>query len=151
MRAASFALAILLIGIVCSTGLARAADTSKEEAKQHFLKGQQLFDVGRWDEAASEFEQAYALRSDPVFIYNMAQACRRKGDADSTNYCHAVSPGASISLGSFSTTCYDTANPGTALAATDVPNIDKISVQVPSTSTAITVSKLCLTGITFAK
>ena len=106
MRAASFALAILLIGTVCPTGSP--------------LSGLRLL-------------------------------LHRKGDADSTNYCHAVSPGASISLGSFSTTCYDTTNPGTALAATDVPNIDRIGVQVPSTSTAITVSKLCLTGITFAK
>ena len=81
MRVASFALAALLIGAGLPAGLARAADTSKEEAKQHFLKGQQLFDMTRWDEAAAEFEQAYALKSDPTFIYNMAQAFRRKGDA----------------------------------------------------------------------
>ena len=81
MRFASLALAALLIGAGFPAGLARAADTSKEEAKQHFFKGQQLFDVGRWDEAASEFEQAYALKSDPIFIYNMAQAYRRKGEA----------------------------------------------------------------------
>jgi len=52
-----------------------------EAARQHFLKGQQFFDVGRWDDAAAEFEQAYAARSDPTFIYNMAQSYRRKGDA----------------------------------------------------------------------
>ncbi|MBN2573821.1 MAG: tetratricopeptide repeat protein [Deltaproteobacteria bacterium] len=67
--------------LLLPTGLARAADASTEKARQHFLKGQQFFDVGRWDEAAAEFEQAYAARNDPVFIYNMAQAYRRKGDA----------------------------------------------------------------------
>jgi tetratricopeptide (TPR) repeat protein len=81
MRVASFALAALVIGAGFPSGLARAADTSKEEARQHYRKGEQLFDVGRWDEAAAEFEQAYALKSDPIFIYNMAQAYRRKGEA----------------------------------------------------------------------
>jgi tetratricopeptide (TPR) repeat protein len=79
MKAALF-LSAILIGIGLS-GRAAAADSATEEARQHFLKGQQLFDVGRWDEAAAEFEQAYAARSDPTFIYNMAQAYRRKGDA----------------------------------------------------------------------
>jgi tetratricopeptide (TPR) repeat protein len=59
----------------------RAEDKATEEARQHFLQGQQLFDVGRWDDAADEFEKAYATRGDPIFIYNMAQAYRRKGDA----------------------------------------------------------------------
>lgn len=79
MKAALFLTAIL-IGLGLSSRAA-AADSATEEARQHFLKGQQLFDVGRWDEAAAEFEQAYAARNDPSFIYNMAQAYRRKGDA----------------------------------------------------------------------
>ena len=79
MKAELF-LSAILIGFGLS-GRAAAADSATEEARQHFLKGQQLFDVGRWDDAAAEFEQAYAARSDPTFIYNMAQAYRRKGDA----------------------------------------------------------------------
>jgi hypothetical protein len=79
MRVAPFVLAALLTGMVVPARA--AADASTEEARKHFLKGQQLFDVGRWDEAAEEFEQAYAARNDPTFIYNMAQAYRRKGDA----------------------------------------------------------------------
>jgi hypothetical protein len=74
----------------------------------------------------------------------------RKGDSDSTSYCLAYASGA-MTLTSFSTTCYDTAKPGTALTAADVPNIDKVSLQVSSGSAAITVSNLCITGITFAK
>lgn len=58
----------------------RAEDKATEESRQHFLKGQQFFDVGRWDEAAEEFEKAYSTRNDPTFIYNMAQSYRRKGD-----------------------------------------------------------------------
>jgi hypothetical protein len=79
------AIALLAVtSFVAGTSLgepcARAEDRATEEARQHFLKGQQFFDVGRWDEAADEFEKAYATRSDPVFIYNMAQSFRRKGD-----------------------------------------------------------------------
>jgi hypothetical protein len=76
---------LVCAGIVAGTcwpaTRACAADKATEEARQHFLKGQQLFDVGRWDEAADAFEKAYATRSDPIFIYNMAQSYRRKGDA----------------------------------------------------------------------
>ncbi len=79
--AALFLFAGLLVGLAWPAEIAHAADAATEEARQHFLKGQQLFDVGRWDEAAEEFEKAYSLRGDPSFIYNMAQAYRRKGDA----------------------------------------------------------------------
>lgn len=57
------------------------ADSATEEARQHYLKGNQFFDVGRWDEAAEEYEKGYTIKSDPSFLYNMAQAFRRKGDA----------------------------------------------------------------------
>ena len=75
----------------------------------------------------------------------------RRGDPDATSFCYALTPGTAIPLTSFSTTCYTSASPGTAITAADVPNIDKISVQVSSGTAAITVSTLCITGITFAK
>ena len=74
----------------------------------------------------------------------------RKGDPDATSYCYALTPGTAIPLTSFSTTCYTSASPGTAITATDIPNIDKVSVQVSSTTSLITVTNLCITGITFA-
>jgi tetratricopeptide (TPR) repeat protein len=80
MRAALLVLAILVVSATPARP-ALAADAATEEARRHFLRGQQLFEVARWDEAAAEFEQAYAARNDPTFIYNMAQAYRRKGDA----------------------------------------------------------------------
>ncbi len=74
----------------------------------------------------------------------------RKGDSSSVDYCAPYTTGA-IPLTSFTTTCYDTAKPGTAITAADVPNIDQVGIQVSSGTTAITVSNLCITGITFAK
>jgi tetratricopeptide (TPR) repeat protein len=79
MRATFLILATL--AIAAPARFAFGVDAATEEARQHFLKGQQLFELTRWDEAAEEFEKAYAARSDPTFIYNMAQAYRRKGDA----------------------------------------------------------------------
>jgi hypothetical protein len=74
----------------------------------------------------------------------------KKGEADSTTYCLAYSATA-MALTSFVTDCYNTPAKGTAITAADIPNIDKISIQVSSGAAAIPVSKLCITGITFAK
>jgi hypothetical protein len=75
----------------------------------------------------------------------------RKGDPDGTTFCSSVTSGTPIPLTSFSTTCYDRAKPGLALTTADVPNIDKLNVQVNSTSSPVTISNLCLTGIAFTK
>jgi len=79
-KVALFVCAALVTGLASARG-AQAADAATEEARRHYLKGNQFFDVGRWDEAAEEYEKGYAIRNDPSFLYNMAQACRRKGDA----------------------------------------------------------------------
>ena len=80
-KLALFVSASLMMGLVLHVRVAHGQDAATEEARAHFRKGQQFFDVGRWDEAADEFEKAYAVRSDPTFLFNMAQAYRRKGDA----------------------------------------------------------------------
>lgn len=74
----------------------------------------------------------------------------RKGDAAGTDYCAVLTSGTAMPLTSFTTTCYDPAKPGTAITTADIPNIDQISVQVSSDeAAAITVTDLCITGITF--
>jgi hypothetical protein len=73
----------------------------------------------------------------------------RKGDTDATTYCAAMTPGTSVPFTSFDTACWD--GTGTRLTATDVPNLDHIGVQVSSGPTAVTITNLCLQGITFAK
>ena len=72
----------------------------------------------------------------------------RASDPASTSYCLPYAAGA-LTLTSFVTDCYNTTPTGTKLTAADIPNIDKISIQVSSTSAAITVTSLCITGITF--
>jgi hypothetical protein len=70
----------------------------------------------------------------------------RKGDPDNTPYCASYT-GAAIPLTSFNTACWD--NSGTAFTAADAPNIDKVMIQVPSGTAAVTVTNMCMTGITF--
>jgi hypothetical protein len=75
----------------------------------------------------------------------------RKGDPEDTQYCLAYASGA-MALTSFSLTCYDSASPGTKITTADIPNINKVAVQVTSNQTAaITVTDLCITKIEFAK
>ena len=70
----------------------------------------------------------------------------RKGDPDTTPYCASYT-GSAIPLTSFNTACWD--NSGTAFTAADAANIDKVMIQVPSSGTAVTVTNMCMTGITF--
>lgn len=75
----------------------------------------------------------------------------RKGDAEATTYCAALTPGSAIAFTSFNTKCYDSPPDGIYMAAADVPNIDEIRVQVSSSTSAVTVTNFCITGITFTK
>ena len=72
-----------------------------------------------------------------------------KGDADSKSYCMTYSTSA-MTLAKFATDCYNTAPTG-VIPATSIPNIDKVSLEAVSGSTAVTVTSMCITGITFAK
>jgi hypothetical protein len=74
----------------------------------------------------------------------------RKGDAVGASYCAPLTSGAAIPFTAFNTKCYASPPDGVALTMADVPNIDQVGVQVSSTFTAITVTNLCITGITFA-
>lgn len=71
----------------------------------------------------------------------------RKGDPSGTVYCAAATAGTYVSFSSFNTDCWD--DSGKSLSSADVATIDRISLLVPSDFSSITVSDLCLTGITF--
>jgi tetratricopeptide (TPR) repeat protein len=81
IRVAAVLLAVgLAVALTSAPWPARADEKTTEQARQHYAKGKQAFDLGKWDDAIAEFEAAYKLRSDPTFLFNMAQAYRRKGD-----------------------------------------------------------------------
>jgi hypothetical protein len=71
----------------------------------------------------------------------------RKWDQDSFNYCASMISGARLSLSAFNTECWD--GSGMQLSSAEVADIDWVGVQVPSTTSAIKVSNLCLMSILF--
>lgn len=71
---------LLAISALLLASPARGDDSATEQARQHYEIGSQQYDLGHWDEAIREYETAYELRPDPSFLYNLAQAYRRKGD-----------------------------------------------------------------------
>jgi len=73
----------------------------------------------------------------------------RNGDLDSTTYCALMTPGVAVPFTSFNTACWD--GSGTALSLADVTNLDNVGVQIPSGSTAVTITNLCVQGITFVR
>jgi hypothetical protein len=72
----------------------------------------------------------------------------RNGDPDSTQYCAYINSGTAVTLTSFSTECWA---PGadTSLTASDVPNIDKIALQISSSATPVAIESFCMSRIEF--
>ena len=77
----------------------------------------------------------------------LSAVIHRKSDPEGTNYYAALTSGTAIILTDFKTEPEN--NTPVALTNEDVPNIDLIGVQVTSTTTPITVTNLCITGIAF--
>lgn len=73
--------AALALTLAASTDV-RAQGTNAERARQLFTDARTQFDLGHFDQAIRGFEEAYRLRTDPVFLFNIAQAHRLSGNPD---------------------------------------------------------------------
>jgi tetratricopeptide (TPR) repeat protein len=62
---------VLLVGALPLAGNAQTGS-----ARQHFTSGTKHFDLGEYQEALTEFKEAYRIKEDPVFLYNIAQCYR---------------------------------------------------------------------------
>ena len=74
-----------------------------------------------------------------------------KGEPAGQTYCADLTSGQAIPMSKFNLECWngDSASPSKALSSDNVPNIDKVGVQVSSTATEIKVENLCLQSIAF--
>ncbi len=71
--------ALLSLAVIASVAAPAAADegaAAKREADRHFKTGVKLFEENKYSEALAEFEQAYALASHPLVLYNLAATHR---------------------------------------------------------------------------
>ncbi len=59
---------------------AQAQSKGRSSAEGHYNKGMTAYNLGHFQEAIEEFEKAYELRSEPIFLYNIAQSHRQNGN-----------------------------------------------------------------------
>lgn len=58
-------------------------DPSGKQAKKYFRQGQRMFAMGRFRQALTSYEKAYALSEYPDILFNIAQCYRNLGDYES--------------------------------------------------------------------
>jgi tetratricopeptide (TPR) repeat protein len=86
MRYPRALLAVVLTGAIgagllpASRSFAAADETSA--AREHAQKGKAFMDLGKYNEAAAEYEAAYAEKQDPTLLLNLAQAYRMAGNGN---------------------------------------------------------------------
>jgi tetratricopeptide (TPR) repeat protein len=81
VKLAFIAMMALALAALPAVAHAQTAPTAEQRAaaKQHYQNGARKFDVGKYDDAAAEWEAAYELVGDPSILYNIAQALRAGG------------------------------------------------------------------------
>jgi tetratricopeptide (TPR) repeat protein len=78
---------VMLLGALLCAALARPAaaaspDARTRAARAHFESGVAHYNLDEFAAALSEFTEAYRLKPDPSFLFNIAQCHRRLGEAD---------------------------------------------------------------------
>ena len=66
---------------------AATAHAQSGEARAHFDRATSAFALGRFDDAAHEYEKAFDLKPDPALLYNAAQAHRKAGNKHRALHC----------------------------------------------------------------
>jgi tetratricopeptide (TPR) repeat protein len=68
---------VLVLSLVCGRASADSSDDkARASAREHYAKGTSYFDLGRYDDAITEYSLAYEARNEPTLLYNIGQAHR---------------------------------------------------------------------------
>jgi hypothetical protein len=85
---------VLALGLALFAGRVAAADPLPDPAaierlaRLHYEAGKQAFDLGRFADAAAEFQRGYDLSSRPLFLLNLAHtAFRLEHYAEAAQFC----------------------------------------------------------------
>jgi hypothetical protein len=75
---------VMLVLALTSVGLAGGAyaDAASKQAKAAYEEGQTAFKLGQWDKAIDAWQRGFALKTDPLFLFNIGQAHRQAGHAE---------------------------------------------------------------------
>lgn len=83
MRALCFALVLVVVGLAPVLPVhAQSSGTPRERAVALFAESVTAYREGRFDDAATLLDEAYALQPEPVLLYNLARAREGAGDDD---------------------------------------------------------------------
>lgn len=76
---------VLVAFTVLTIGLSHVtrADPPTADAREHYRRGTNAFNLGHYLDAVKEYELAYQLKEDPALLFNIAQAYRLAGENES--------------------------------------------------------------------
>jgi tetratricopeptide (TPR) repeat protein len=80
MRTSNCSLAAFVVALVASAPAFAQPTEPQDLGEQAYQRGRQHYDLQDWDQAITEFKEAYRLRSDAASLFNIAQSYRLKGD-----------------------------------------------------------------------
>lgn len=76
-----FVLVALVVVLAGSAIAAPPAGNQKTAARNEWKQGATAYEKGHFDVAIQRFEKAYELDPSPIYLFNLGQAYRKKGDA----------------------------------------------------------------------
>jgi tetratricopeptide (TPR) repeat protein len=78
----------LIFALLLVTGMAlpARAQSDKDEARKHYNRGIAHYNLREYPQAIDEFQSAYRLVNDPVFLYNLGQCHRLSGNSEQALY-----------------------------------------------------------------
>ncbi len=79
-RTLSTVLGLLVVLLVCAP--AAAGERHRSPAEAHYSQGMKQYTLGHFPEAIEEFEKAYDLKPEPIFLFNIAQSHRNNKNAE---------------------------------------------------------------------
>jgi tetratricopeptide (TPR) repeat protein len=82
MRDLTALIALTMVALVVAAPRVATAADDTSVAREHFEKGKAFMDLGKYNEAAAEYEAAYADKPDPTLLLNLAQAYRQAGNGE---------------------------------------------------------------------
>ncbi len=89
MRLVITAVVVAMLGAAVHVRPAEAEeDRATKLAKQHFYRGQRLFDLRRFKQALRAYEQAYEAKALPAFLFNIGQCHYNLGDFESALFSY---------------------------------------------------------------
>jgi tetratricopeptide (TPR) repeat protein len=76
LKIVCFAFALAIVAPASSFAQGRG----KPSAESYYKKGKKAYTLGHFDDAIAEFEKAYEIEPEPIFIFNIAQSHKQNGN-----------------------------------------------------------------------